>query len=409
MSHNLIAPQEQKENKFWSRANPAFDAFGRARVGLPETLFDSKLNVASHPLFWDDQEVSGSGTSSVYSKAQATYTMSVSADTAGKRVRQSKTRTNYQPGKSQSGAISVRLGTPRAGVTRRVGHFDDNNGVFLQLSGSTLALGVRSSVSGSPVDTIITQDNWELHKMNGEGSLRVNLDTEKVIIFAFDFESLQVGTVRCAFYIDGIEFYVHAFHHANLIDVPYFSTPNLPVRYEIENDGSGAAADMLAICSTIISEGGSEETGISSYISTRGTSIAANAAGTAYAVLGIRLKATALDNVVKIAKVSMSCLTNDRFEWALVLNPTVAGTFTYNDRDNSALQFAVGATANTVTGGVELDGSHSETSSAVSEVVESLYYLGSTIAGVPDEIVLVGIPESNNATLKGSITAKEIA
>lgn len=46
-------------------ANSAIhDAFGRLRVGNPYTIFDSKQIVDKDPLRWDDQETSGSGTSS---------------------------------------------------------------------------------------------------------------------------------------------------------------------------------------------------------------------------------------------------------------------------------------------------------------------------------------------------------
>ena len=42
------------------RAN--LDAFGRLRVSQPTTLFDSKQTQSNLPLFWDDQETSGTGT-----------------------------------------------------------------------------------------------------------------------------------------------------------------------------------------------------------------------------------------------------------------------------------------------------------------------------------------------------------
>lgn len=51
------------------------DAFGRWRVSEPQTLFDSKLifndsdladNVENHPLIYDNQEISGGGTSTAY-------------------------------------------------------------------------------------------------------------------------------------------------------------------------------------------------------------------------------------------------------------------------------------------------------------------------------------------------------
>ena len=40
----------------------SLDAFYRQRVGTPHTIFDSKQIGDNQPLFYDDQEVSGGGT-----------------------------------------------------------------------------------------------------------------------------------------------------------------------------------------------------------------------------------------------------------------------------------------------------------------------------------------------------------
>ena len=41
--------------------SPSIDSFGRWRVSNPETLFDSKQIFDNQPLFWDDQEETGTG------------------------------------------------------------------------------------------------------------------------------------------------------------------------------------------------------------------------------------------------------------------------------------------------------------------------------------------------------------
>jgi len=83
------------------------------------------MSTAAHPLYWDDAETSGGGTSSALDTDRASYTLSVSASTAGTRVRQTKQRFNYQPGKSQLAAITAVLGANQTGITRRVGLFAD--------------------------------------------------------------------------------------------------------------------------------------------------------------------------------------------------------------------------------------------------------------------------------------------
>ena len=88
---------------------PNFDAFARSRVSNPITVFDSKQIFNNQALFWDDQETSGSGTSSTYSKPNARTRIAVSADTAGVRTRQTFQRFNYQPGKSELVIVTARI------------------------------------------------------------------------------------------------------------------------------------------------------------------------------------------------------------------------------------------------------------------------------------------------------------
>ena len=143
-----------------------------------------------------------------------------------------------------------------SGIITRMGLFDDNNGIFLQRSNNTISLVVRSNVSGSPSDSnYATQANWNIDKMDGTGLSGLTLDFSKSQILTFDFEWLGVGCVRVGFVVDGNVFYCHQFNHANNITGVYMSTPNLPLRYQIENTGSGIASSIECICCAVLSEG----------------------------------------------------------------------------------------------------------------------------------------------------------
>jgi hypothetical protein len=226
--------------------SPSIDAFGRWRVSNPETIFDSKQLHDNAPLIYDDQEVSGGSTTSSHSTATASTTIGVGATTAGKRVRQSFMRFNYQPGKSQlifcTGVLDKSGGG--TGITRGFGYYDDNNGLFLQDKEGVIQFVKRSSTSGSPVDTEVNQSSWNIDTMDGTGASGITLDFSKAQILVIDFEWLGVGRVRMGFVVDGIVYYCHQFNHANSVSTVYMSTPNLPVRYEIDNDGTGAASTL---------------------------------------------------------------------------------------------------------------------------------------------------------------------
>lgn len=399
--------------------NASGDAFGRQRISNPQTIFDSKFLSDDASDLWDDQEVSGSGTNSAFKANEASVQLIVSATTAGKRVRQTFQRFNYQAGKSQlvflTGVVDATGGG--TGITTALGVFDDDNGIFFRNSEGTYEWVIRSKVTGSAVDNNIPQASWNLDTMDGNGPSGITLDFSRAQIFVIDYEWLGVGRVRVGFNVDGVTYYVHEFLHANNINTVYMSTPNLPIRYEIENDGTGVASTMDQICSTVISEGGQVDVGLKRYASTTtagGGFINANTSGTVYALIGIRLKSTHLTSVIKEIAVSTLALTPDNFEWIVLRNPTVAGTFTYNSHaTDSPVEIAYGDSAgnpstNTVTGGEEIDGGFVVGDGAARDEISDERYLGSLIDGTPDEVVLCVRPLSANLDIHGSLIWKEI-
>jgi len=392
---------------------PNLDAFSRLRVSQPLTLFDSKQIHDNQPLFWDDQQESGSGTTSVHSVNAARTRMGVALNTAGKRTRQTFMRFTYHPGKSQLVVMTTLLSGGGSGITASVGAFDDDNGIFFSSIDGTLKAVIRSNVTGTPVDTAISQSSWNKDKMDGSGPSGQTIDPTKTQILWFDFEWLGVGRIRFGFKIDGIFILAHQVLNANALDVVYMSTPNLPLRYQIENDGTGAATTMDHLCSTVISEGGKSELGVLRCVSTGGTHVDVATENIIYAILGIRLKSTHLGADIEIVSADIAEHTGSKFlEWMLILNGTVAGPPTWGDETNSAIQTFTGATANTVTGGTVIGGGHFASANkggAEGNTISSALRLGAAIDNTVDEIVLAVRPigGSANADVEGSLIWRE--
>ena len=394
----------------------AVDAFGRMRVSSPQTLFDSKQTHNNQPYFWDDSEVSGGSTTSTWTQATASTVIAVAATTAGKRVRQTFRRFNYQPGKSQLVFMTGTIGTGGAGITRAMGLFDDENGIFVQDNEGTVRFVVRSKATGSVVEETASQSLWNMDKLDGTGSSRVTLDATKSQILVIDMEWLGVGSVRIGFVVDGAIIYCHTFHHANSVAGAYMTTPNLPLRYEIANDGTGAASSLEHICSTVISEGGSQDIGINRCDSNQTTQVEAATAGTIHALCGIRLNASHLDAVVKIVQKSVLETNAVDYEWMLIINPTIAGAApTYTQATNSVVDFAVGVAANEVTLGatsvVIIAGyvKGGKESGATDAGLDTAQLIGSNIAGTVDTLWLCARPIAANADFLGSIAWREIS
>lgn len=398
--------------------SPGLDAFGRLRTAAPATLFDNKQIISNQPLFWDDSEVSGSGTSSTYSKAKASTTLAVTANTAGRRVRRTFQRFNYQPGKSQVVYMTTQLTSDATlnGISACVGYFDDDNGVFFAAEDGVIYAVVRSSVTGATVDTAIAQADWNVDTFDGNGPSGITLDPTKTNILVFDMEWLGVGRVRFGFNVGGVTYYVHEQLNSNVLPTVYMSTANLPLSYDIANDGTGAAASLQHICTTVISEGGQQKIGTVRSISNGITEVSATSSGTIYALKGMRLKSTDLTTTVFLEKVSVAITSAGAFEWLLLWNPTVAGTFTYSDLTDSSVQEATGASANTVTGGYCIDqgfgasaGSGGSAAGATGGNLNNALHLGAAIDGTRDEIVLAVRATTNGETFLGGITFRELA
>ena len=381
-----------------------FDAFGRLRVSNPRSLFTSKLLYDKAPLLWDEVVNDSSGfAASTHVPADACVTMSVqNGDTI---TRQTKRRLNYQPGKSQFIFLTTVLGNNVAGVTKRVGYFDENNGLFFEQDATDLKVVVRKGAS----DTAVTQTNWNIDTFDGNGPSGITLNEANAQIFFIDFEWLGVGRIRFGIVVDGKLYYCHEVLNSNNITSVYMSTPNLPLRYEISS--TSGTATLTQICSSVISEGGNpdEYIGLTRSVSNGTSHIDANSAGTSYALVGLRLKSTHLGADVLPTSLDVISLTNDNFRWALCLNPTLASPVPFLGITDSCIERGLGSTVNTVSdlGTVLAQGYIYQTGSSTN-VIQSSLRLGSTISGTRDELYLVATPFTSNADICGSITWREL-
>lgn len=275
------------------------DAFGRLRVSNPITLFDTQNKYTDQGQF--DSNLVGGGTST-YNQASNTYALAVTG--AGSSVTRETVKTFvYQPGKSLFVLNTFAMNTPTLGLTQRVGYFNDSNGIFFEVSDTTLNMVIRSSSSGGVVETRIPQSNWNGDNLSGAGGSanpsNIQLNPALTQIFWTDIEWLGVGSVRTGFVIDGQYIVCHTFNHANVAGntTTYMGTAVLPVRYQISS--TGPVGTMRQICSTVISEGGYSPSGTSNGIGhTLGSSIVLPNDLSFIPLLSIRLKSTQPDAVV---------------------------------------------------------------------------------------------------------------
>ena len=293
------------------------DAFGRARVSEPFTIFDSTLRYTKRTDQWFESFVgSGSVNYLVNESSLELKTTTASGDTA---LRRTKRDMPYQPGKSLQVMQSFAGNAPASGLVQEVGYFDDDNGIILRASGSTIQFAIRSKASGSVVEEVVNQSSWNIDTFS-------SLAFDKTNIFITDLEWLGVGRVRCGFVIDGEIKWCHEFNHANEKTAVYMTTATLPLSYRIHNASAIASpATLKQICSSVMSEGGYEPTGP---IYTGGAGIAGVKSITSETLFAaIRMASGRTDNLILPAQVDAGTDGNAIAKWRLYLNPTVSGVW----------------------------------------------------------------------------------
>ena len=248
-------------NQFTIKDSANLDAFSRVRTSTPTILFESTFEYDLAPLKYEQITSSGA---IAHDATDSNASLTITAAT-GLAALQSYRWIRYQPGKSQLALITFVLGAAAANVTRRVGLFSATNsgatvtitnGVFLEQTGAS-TVNLRIVNSGTQADQTVAQASWNLDKLDGTGKSGVTLDLSKGQILVIDFQGLGLGRVRVGFDIDGEVVYAHEFLNANVVTDVYAKSMTLPVRYEITTSAS-ATAELKAVCSAVISEGGDQ-------------------------------------------------------------------------------------------------------------------------------------------------------
>jgi len=401
-----------------SGANPsgmAVDAFGRARISQPLTIFDSTQRYVDNELF---ATANTSGGTFTHEPASSSFNLEVDTTSGASVARETFRVFAYQPGKSLQILNTFVMAAPKANLVQRVGYFGANDGVFVEQNGTTTNFVLRSSSSGSLVETRIPQSEWNVDKLDGTGVSRITLDMTKAQIFFTDIEWLGVGSVRVGFVIDGIFQHCHTFHHANFVNNVYMTTASLPIRYEIFNTDETTGSSILKqICSTVISEGGYELSGRPRSLDTgivTGDLINMPTAGTFVPVISFRLKSDRLDSIAVLRDIKIIGVANStRISYKLVKNPTLGGNTTFESAgSSSSLEF--NKTANTVSGGITLiTGLSAVTNQSVAaDTIDSdlfkYQFERNGLTNTPTIISLVATGANNNDKLCAAANWEEI-
>lgn len=348
-------------------ANPsgmAVDAFGRARVSNPFTLFDSfhryqdngKVNTAN----------SATGSSFTHLPNESSILCQITNTANSYVYRESSKVFAYQPGKSLQILESFVLAPPQAGLRQRYGYFGPQNGFYLEQEDSNIYFVKRSYNTGSVVNTRVAKDDWNLDPLDGTGPSKLTLDLTQAQILFIDIEWLGVGSSRMGFVINGQLIHCHTFHHANQSGAngTYMTTACLPIRCEIENYNSMAnTANLKVICATVISEGGYQIRGKPRTAAREpNAAFTLATAGVYYPIAAIRLKSNRADGIVVPTNINLLPIggNSGRFRYKLIAGATVSGGTWVDAGSDSSVQYNI--TGTTMSGGTDLSSGYTSVS-----------------------------------------------
>ncbi|MDA9948716.1 hypothetical protein N9C16_04840 [Paracoccaceae bacterium] len=334
----------------------AYDAFGRIRVSNPYTLFDSSNRYADNGKF--ATATTGTATAT-FNANEGLIDLDVGTASGDEVLRESYVVFAYQPGKSLLIMNSFTFDTAKTNLRQRVGYFGSDNGFYLEQNDSTISLVKRSKVTGSVVNTEVTQANFNTDKLDGTGPSGFTLDLTTSQLMFMDMEWLGAGSVRLGFVIEGQFIIAHRFDWANQSTNTgtYITTASLPIRYEITNTGTVASASQLKqICSTVISEGGYEMNGLQGVAGTPiNSAYTLTTAGVFYPLVSIRLKSARLDAVALMSAMStIGTGNNVYYNWKIARGGSITGGTWVSGGTDSAVEYNITGTAFTSTGSVDL-------------------------------------------------------
>jgi len=219
--------------------------FGKLKTVNPVRTIGASFNgITLDSIFWDNSGCTYSGTAVQTSGGEVVLSTGTTATSVA--MLQSTHRSRHVAGSSEEFKFTGRLVTAtQADNIRRCGVYDDDNGFFFQVDGTTFGVGTRKDGT----DTIINSGDF-----NGNYGAIVTMDT-------------SMGDFVIWYWERSIEFFYNSklLHKISATTESLTETLNLPIRIENINESTNVTDNSLEILVASVFRLGNLETSPISY------------------------------------------------------------------------------------------------------------------------------------------------
>ena len=381
----------------------------RIKISDYQATFFNTFQYGKESDVWD--EYTANGGASAHNTNTNNVDMRVNGTLGSIVIRQTRNTMRYIPGRTSTLTYAIRFQTPVTGIRRRIGLFDEGNGFYFEDAGVLNAQGlpeynvvVRSKTSGVVVENRVPRSQWNGDKLDGTGPSGLVASPTAQQMVSFEYEWYGAGQIVIGWTMNGHTHTIHTFNHGNLIDLPWCSTPFLPIRLELENlTGVAGTHYLYQGSNSLISEGVPDKLGIAQNITGPITGRTMSSANTFYPILSIRLKTAALKGIVLPTFFQAATVDNTSVFYKLVRNATLTGASFVDMPDTNAFtQYDISATS--CTGGTDLDSGFVISGGGGTGIrldANTVYQIGrSSMGTVSDTLTLVmACPNANKSAL----------
>lgn len=373
------------------------DAFARLVVTTPEQLASFDHRIDKQPLYWDEVTV-GTGVS-IHDANRVSVISRVGTASGASVIRQTYRSFEYRRGNAQIIYLSGILGASKANVVKRIGYFDDNNGVFFQTNGTSFGVVRRSKSSGSVVDQVIIQNDFNGDKVDGTGQSGLTLDLTKQNLFYIDFSWLGTNIIRFCVVINGQIIILHQMNNANVIAEPWSQTGQLPLRSQIFNSGTSASStDLVVTCVAVFTSGSAKKESRIRGITSGTTAVNVNT--TESIIGGIRLKPNLTNVSLQAVEYDFLPASGNSFLFYKVIYRPILTGATWVDQFDLAQSLS---NIPSFSGGTVIETGHLNLATAgrlpFGNIVKNDLFLGYSINNEPDALIIVGRTNSGSGSV----------